>query len=112
MKKTLSIVLCTLLFAVSVIPAFAYTGENYILFSGTSKVDIPENQHIEGDSNGDGVVDLKDALAVFKYITGNKSNTLRDSIDVNSDNTVSIMDALLVIKHLLGSEVGLGELVG
>ncbi len=111
MKKIASFVLCILIIAASTVFVSAYEGENYILFSDTSKVDIPTNQHIGGDSNGDGAVNLLDVIASIKYILGDKSNSLRDSVDVNSDGTVTVSDALLIIKHVLGDKVGLGELV-
>ena len=110
MKKIIALFICVLMltatFAVS-----AYEGENYILFSSSSNVEIPTNQHIAGDSNGDGTVNLLDVMASFRYISGNTSSTLRDSVDTNSDGSVTLIDVLLILKHIVGDDAGLGELV-
>ena len=112
MKKITSLLLClAMLFACTVF-AFAYEGENYVNFSSTSNVKFPVNQHIAGDANGDGTVNLLDVITSIKYISGDTSNSLRDSIDINSDGSVSITDAMLILKHVVGDEVGLGKLVG
>ena len=110
MKKTLSILLCFVMVAALSIFAFAYQGENYIAFS-TAKVNIPKNEHIAGDSNGDGAVNMLDVMATLKYVSGNKTSALRDSIDTNNDGTVNVKDILLILQHVLGDDAGLGELV-
>lgn len=111
MKKIISLLLCLAMFGALAVTAFAYDGENYVQFS-TGKVTFPQNQHIAGDSNGDGVVSTLDIMATLKYIVGNKSSTLRDSVDNNNDGKVNIADAIRIIRHVLGDDVGLGELVG
>ena len=111
MKKIISFLLSLALLCSAVIVAEAANGENFVLFSAT-QVDIPKNPHISGDSNGDRKVNVLDVVATLKYISGNKSGTLRDSIDTNFDGTVNVVDAMLIIRHILGENVGLGELVG
>lgn len=110
MKKIISLLLCVSLLCALSVFATAYEGENYVQFS-SSAVTFPIGQHIAGDSNGDGKVNLIDAMASLKYIAGTKTSSLRDSIDTNSDGKVDITDALLIIRHVLGEDVGLGELV-
>ena len=110
MKKILSFLLCLVMLGTLTVLTFAYDGENYVQFS-SSEVTFPGGQHIKGDSNGDGTVSSLDIMATLKYISGNKSSSLRESIDTNGDGTVDLVDALLIIRHVLGDNVGLGELV-
>lgn len=110
MRKTIAFLLCLVMFGTFTVLAFAYNGENYVQFSDT-KVTFPKNQHISGDANGDGTVNTLDVLATIKYIAGNKTSSLRDSIDANCDGKVSVVDALITVRHILGDDVGLGELV-
>ena len=110
MKKVVSFLVCLVMFGTLTVLAFAYDGENYVQFS-SSAVAFPGGQHIKGDSNGDGTVSSLDIMATLKYISGNKSSSLRESIDTNGDGKVDLVDALLIIRHVLGDDVGLGELV-
>ncbi len=111
MKKTVSLLISiTLVFALAV-SAFALTGENYALFSSSSNVDIPINEHIGGDTNGDGAVTLLDAVAVLRATVGDKYNTSRDGLDANEDGAVSVLDVIIVLRHVIGDNVNLGNLV-
>ncbi len=111
MKRIISLLLSfVMLFTFSVFSS-AYEGENYVLFS-TANVEFPTNQHLAGDSNGDGKVNVLDVITSLKYISGNKENSRYDTIDTNSDGTVNIVDAMLIIRHILGDNVGLGKVVG
>lgn len=110
MKKIVSLLLCLVMILAFSVCAVAYEGENYIQFS-SEDVTIPKNQHIAGDSNGDGKINVLDVMASVKYIAGNKSSSLRDSIDTDCDGKVTVTDVLLVLKHVLGENVGLGDLV-
>lgn len=111
MKKVAAIILSLAMLCTFAVWVGAYQGENYIRFS-TSDVTYPTNQHIGGDSNGDGVVNMLDVMASLKYISGNKTSTLRDSVDTNVDGKVNVQDVLLILKHVLGDNAGLGNLVG
>ena len=111
MKRIIAFILCLAVLCAFSLFAIAYEGENYVQFSST-KVTFPTEQHISGDSNGDGTVNVLDVLATLKYISGDKTSSLRDSIDTNSDGKVGVSDALLIIRHVLGEDVGLGKLVG
>jgi hypothetical protein len=48
---------------------------------------------IPGDVNGDGVVDIQDALEILKYLAG-----LESVVDFEAD----INDALEILKYLAG----------
>jgi len=111
MKKVILFALCIIMAFTLFVYTSAYEGENYVQFSSI-RVDFPKQQHISGDSNGDGKVNMIDALSSFKYIAGVKTSSLRDSIDTNADGKVTIADAMLIIRHVLGADVGLGKLVG
>lgn len=111
MKRIISLLLSfVMLFTFSVFTS-AFEGENYVLFS-TTDVEFPENQHVSGDSNGDGKVNVLDVVTTLKYISGTKKGSRRDTIDTNGDGTVNLVDAMLIIKHVLGEDVGLGKVVG
>ncbi|MBE6679340.1 MAG: hypothetical protein E7598_02330 [Ruminococcaceae bacterium] len=111
MKKHFSLLICLALSAFLALGAFALSGENYALFSGKTNVEIPINEHVAGDANGDGTVNIVDAISVLRYSVGNKVNTLRDGVDTNSDGAVNPADVFVIIRHILGDDVGLGVTV-
>ena len=111
MKRVISLLLCLAMLCTMPIIAAAHKGENYVLYS-TESVVFPTNQHVKGDSNGDGKVNVLDVIATLRYISGNKKGTLGDSIDTNSDGSVNIADVLLIVRHVLGENTDLGKLVG
>ncbi len=111
MKKIFSVTIALSFALLFVLCTSALTGENYALFSGSSNVDIPVNEHIAGDTNGDGTINLIDAIATLRYSVGVCENTLRDGVDANHDGIINPVDVILVIRHILGKDVGLGVLV-
>ena len=111
MRKVTAVLLAFAMICTLSMLVAAYQGENYIAFS-SSNVTFPKNQYIGGDTNGDGVVNSLDVMASLKYLSGNKTSALRDSVDTNEDGKVNVVDVLLLLKHILGDNVGLGELVG
>ena len=61
-----------------------------------------EPEVVLGDSNGDGKVNLKDAILVLKSINGGAAvDTI--SSDVNKDNKVNLKDAILILKFVNGT---------
>ena len=53
---------------------------------------------IKGDANGDGVVNLADAVAIWNYITGTPAGNFNiDAADVNDDSKITITDAVGVV---------------
>ena len=95
MKKIISLFICaTLIFALSV-SVFALNGENYASFSSSSDVDIPANEHIGGDINGDGEVTFIDVVAMLRVTVGDVYNTNRHAHDANNDGEVSVIDVIL-----------------
>ncbi len=60
---------------------------------------------IYGDTNGDGLIDIRDLLAVQKHLVQSKLLTEEylKSADLNKDNALDIRDLLLEQKHLVGA---------
>lgn len=55
-----------------------------------------------GDVNGDGFVDLTDAVAIFDYYMGGTTAGFNESAgDFNSDGTVDLTDAVLVFEYYM-----------
>jgi len=55
---------------------------------------------LDGDVNGDGVVDMDDVDAVLNaYLTDNDSNS---AMDVNGDGVIDVSDAQVVLNIYLG----------
>jgi hypothetical protein len=56
-----------------------------------------------GDVNGDGDVDIADAVCIVNYIVG-KTNTnfVLAAADVNKDNAVDIADAVHIVNYVVG----------
>lgn len=61
-----------------------------------------------GDSNGDGIIDVRDAVRVAQYIAGWQVNIVVESADVTGDGAVDIGDAVRLAQYLAGWGVTLG----
>ncbi len=59
---------------------------------------------IYGDTNGDGLIDIRDLLSIQKHLVKAKTltNEYLKSADLNKDNTIDIRDLLLEQKYLVG----------
>ncbi|HBA37487.1 MAG TPA: hypothetical protein DCY94_02060 [Firmicutes bacterium] len=57
-----------------------------------------------GDTNGDGLVDIRDLLGVQKHLVKSKTlnNACLKAADINKDNILDIRDLLLIQKQLVG----------
>ena len=111
MKKFVSLLICFVMVSVLFVSAVALTGENYAMFSSSSNVDVPVNEHIGGDANGDGKVTLIDVVALLRVCAGDMSNTSYHGLDANEDGVRNIADVLMTLSYILGNDVPLGELV-
>ena len=77
--------------------------------SASEPVVDPTATHVvvlAGDANGDGAVNMKDVLAMRKYIAGLDAEIRVTAADVNVDGAVNMKDVLAVRKYL----AGLGDL--
>lgn len=62
-----------------------------------------------GDSNGDGIVDSKDAVMIKRYMAGYTDQKIDlAASDVNADGIVDSKDAVKILKKLAGYDVVLG----
>jgi len=53
-----------------------------------------------GDSNGDGAVDLADAISILNYLFAGGTTDCLDANDSNDDGTVDISDAVFLLLYL------------
>ena len=58
-----------------------------------------------GDINGDGELDNKDAVVLFKYLSGADIGCDALAIDVNNDGNTDNKDVVVLFKYLSGGEV-------
>ncbi|MEE2882877.1 MAG: cytochrome c peroxidase [Planctomycetota bacterium] len=56
-----------------------------------------------GDHNGDGSLDISDALSLLGYIFSNGPSNCMDAADANDDGGVDVSDAVRVLLHLFGN---------
>lgn len=70
----------------------------------TAKVDdIPADDVVKGDVNGDGLCNSADVTALYKFILNNDNSSLVNG-DQNNDNTINSADVTAVYKIILGGE--------
>ncbi len=60
---------------------------------------------MRGDANGDGVVNVVDAMFVAQYAVGNRdASTLNmANADANLDGTVNVVDAMFIAQYAVGA---------
>jgi hypothetical protein len=61
-----------------------------------------------GDANGDGVIDIKDAVLLAQHLAGWSVSIDENAADCNGDGKVDIKDAVLLAQYLAGWNVTLG----
>ena len=79
--------------------------------SDPSEPSTPDGQNLDiqtlltGDANGDGSVDVTDAVAVINaYLTSDQSGINAGVADVNHDGVIDITDAVAIINLYLNSQ--------
>ena len=61
-----------------------------------------------GDINGDGEVDINDAMCLLKYVAGWKlDGVVTEALDVNGDGRVNTKDAIQILRYIAGRNVTL-----
>ena len=55
---------------------------------------------IQGDSNGDGIVNVRDAAHIAKMLAQGKTSELSSEADFNGDGKVNVRDAAAIAKYL------------
>ena len=64
----------------------------------------PEQDNVHyGDTNFDGVIDVRDIVILKKHTAGNKGYI--SSFDCNCDNNISASDLTVLRRHLIGNEL-------
>ena len=111
MKRLAFLLAMLLALSALCVSAGALEGDNYVWFAGNNNEALPKNEHIGGDTDGDGKVDLRDVISLLRYIGGDKTFTARDAIDVNNDGKVDVADVLYLLQYTVGNHDELGRLV-
>lgn len=65
---------------------------------------LPAPPVIKGDINGDGVVNLKDAVAALKACAGMLQGGLVLAAEVNNDGRIGLAEAIYALQHVAGVE--------
>ena len=64
-------------------------------------VNVPE--YTKGDVNGDGDVDIADAVCIVNYVVGKPNTTfIEAAADANGDSEVDIADAVHIVNYVVG----------
>ena len=85
----------------SVLTSSAYSLDTYMLPYWDSS--IIYNESVLPVDNADGKVDLKDVVAIDRFLAGGRNVTLDDaSADVDGDIAVTLKDAVLISRFLAG----------
>lgn len=61
---------------------------------------------IRGDANGDGSVNIADAIATLEHLFNNGASPCMDAMDVNDDGSKNIADAVALLDELFGGAPG------
>lgn len=74
-----------------------------------SEADPPEPEVVYGDSNGDGIIDLKDVTLVLQYLAEWDNIEMVDAnADANGDGEIDLKDVTLVLQYLAEWDIELG----
>ena len=60
----------------------------------------PPAQFIRGDSNGDGRVDVSDAVKIVFHLFRGAELSCADAADINDDEALNITDAVRLLDHM------------
>ena len=109
MKRWICISLAAAMLCLS---AAALSGENFVFFSENRDVALPVQEHMVGDVNGDEVIDLRDAIALVRHLSGSRVNVARDAVDIDGNGRADLRDLFLLVHHILGdsSDIAFGEI--
>ena len=76
-------------------------------YAGTTakkaSISVKDSRISMGDVNGDGTVNLKDAVMILRYIAGGWNVNIDEAIaDVNGDGTVNLKDVVMIRRYIAG----------
>ena len=82
-------------------------------FNGKTYTDVYEKslapEFVPGDINGDGSVDNKDVVALFRYTSGGDAKVNEIALDVNGDGFVDNKDVVVLFRFVSGGGVKLSD---
>lgn len=68
------------------------------------EINVTDSRISMGDVNGDGTVNLKDAVMIRRYIAGNWDIDINEAVaDVNGDGTVNLKDVVMIRRYIAGN---------
>jgi hypothetical protein len=87
-----------------------------IVFDGNDPIETPtwtnviESDVVAGDANGNGGVDIGDAVTIVNYLVGKESTTfVEKAADTNKNHQVDIGDAVTIVNFLVGKTASLSR---
>ena len=68
------------------------------------RITVIDDGILYGDANGDGIIDVRDAVTILRFIVGLlKENELNlQAAEVTGDNIVDVRDAIKILRHIVG----------
>ena len=67
------------------------------------ELNLFKDRVVKGDVNGDGSVDIADAICIVNHIVGKPTSVFVDAAaDVNDDGAVDIADAVRIVNLIVG----------
>ena len=93
MKKLISILICVFMIAAAAVA----------LVQATEPFDPT------GDANGDGELDNKDVVVLFRFVSGNKEGAVEENCDFNGDGGIDNKDVVALFRYLSGGQQGTVE---
>ena len=67
---------------------------------------LREGDSLPGDANGDGTLDNKDVVVLFRYCSGNKEGAVEANCDYNQDGNIDNKDVVALFRALSGGSSG------
>ena len=69
----------------------------------------PVASFLPGDVNGDGAVDNKDVVTLFRYLSGTNVTVNTAALDINGDGEADNKDVVFLFRYLSGANVTLSD---
>ena len=80
--------------------------DGFISFDSQTLIGLPSNPMLfvqKGDVNGDGSVDIADAVCIVNYVVGKPNTNFNEAdADANGDGDIDIADAVHIVNIVVG----------